>query len=108
AIRRLRLIAEQCGQVSRIRPVLRSAHVFGELPGGVVGVGGGAGRVRAGPAGRAADRGAEPPGCGWLVELLGTWATGNPRASTRTKLERALGIRPPEVLVEAVRQEAEI
>lgn len=35
AIRRLRLIAEQCGQVSRIRPVLRSAHVFGEVLDGV-------------------------------------------------------------------------
>ncbi len=41
----------------------------------------------------------------WNIE---TGATGNPRSSTRTKLERALGVSPPEALVEAVRQEAEI
>jgi hypothetical protein len=35
AVRRLRLIAERCGQVGRMRPVLCSAYVFGELPEGV-------------------------------------------------------------------------
>jgi hypothetical protein len=39
AIRRLRLIAERCGQVSRMRPVLCSAEVVGELPEGVAELG---------------------------------------------------------------------
>ncbi len=41
----------------------------------------------------------------WNIE---TGATVNPRASTRMKLERALGIAPPEALVKAVQEEAEI
>jgi transcriptional regulator with XRE-family HTH domain len=41
----------------------------------------------------------------WNIE---TGATGNPRKSTRAKLERALGVSPPDALVEAVQQEAEI
>jgi transcriptional regulator with XRE-family HTH domain len=41
----------------------------------------------------------------WNIE---TGATGNPRASTRTKLERSLAVAPPEALVRAVQQEAEI
>jgi transcriptional regulator with XRE-family HTH domain len=41
----------------------------------------------------------------WNIE---TGATGNPRASTRAKLEGALGVSPPRALVEAVQHEAEI
>lgn len=41
----------------------------------------------------------------WNIE---TGATANPRASTRRRLEQALGARPPEAIVEAVEQEAEI
>ena len=71
AIRRLRLIAEQCGQVSRIRPVLCSAYVFGELlPDGVP-------EVEVVQVAFVLDLPAEqltwcaePPECGWLVELL--------------------------------------
>jgi transcriptional regulator with XRE-family HTH domain len=41
----------------------------------------------------------------WNIE---SGSTANPRASTRKKLEGALGVKPPHELVEAVEEEAEI
>ena len=70
AVRRVRLIAERCGQVGRVWPVLGSVHVFGELLDGVpelevVQVA----FVLDLPAGELTWC-AEPPECGWLVDVL--------------------------------------
>jgi hypothetical protein len=70
AVRRLRTVAELCGQVSRTEPVLRAGYVFGELLDGpaeveLVQVA----FVLSLPA-EHLPWGAEPAACGWLVEPL--------------------------------------